>query len=413
MKKSREEEELFRLVVREAEAVRERVREARRVLHSLPELSGEEEKTAALVAETLEDLGIEVRRKVGGHGVIGLIRGGAGSGRVIALRADMDALPIQDCKEVDYASGVPGVMHACGHDVHTAVLLGTAMTLSAMRERLCGSVKLIFQPSEEKSIAGAHAMIEDGALEDPEPGAIVALHCFPEMEAGTIAHKPGIMTAAADKFKVVVKGKSGHASRPHQCVDAVLLAALVVNAIQHIVSRRTDPLHHAVISIGTIHGGTAVNIIADRVEMEGTVRTLSRSERLKVRGLVEETIKGVTEGMGGGYELEYEFGTPAVVNDPAVDGLIRRCAMHILGEDNVVTMPEPKMGAEDFAYFTEKIPGALFRLGTSNKKRGITSRLHSPDFDIDEEALDVGVKTLSWLSACYLLRGLPEVVPCP
>ncbi len=413
MKKTREEAELFAVVMKEAESVRDKVREARRRLHRLPELSGEEENTAALVAEVLEGLGIEVRRNVGGHGVVGVIWGRAGAGRTIALRADMDALPIQDCKEVAYASDVPGVMHACGHDVHTAVLLGVAMTLSSIRERLRGNVKLIFQPSEERSIAGAHAMIEDGVLEDPAPGAIVALHCFPEMEAGTIAHKPGIMTASADKFKVVVKGKSGHASRPHQCVDAVLLAALVVNAMQHIVSRRTDPLHHAVISIGTIHGGTALNVIADRVEMEGTVRTLSRTERLKVRALVEDTIKGVTEGMGGGYELEYEFGTPAVVNDPGVDGLIRRCAMHVIGEDNVVTMPDPKMGAEDFAYFTEKIPGALFRLGTSNRKKGITARLHSPDFDVDEDALDVGVKTLAWLSACYLLKGLPDVVPCP
>ncbi len=413
MDKSREEAQLFDVVIKEAGAVMERVRDVRRVLHQSPELSGEEENTAALVAEVLVGLGLEVRRNVGGHGVIGIVRGGAGEGRTMALRADMDALPIQDCKKVDYASDVPGVMHACGHDVHTSVLLGTAMVLSSLRERLRGNVKLIFQPSEEKSIAGAHAMIRDGALEDPVPGAIVALHCFPEMEAGTIAHKPGIMTAAADKFRVVVKGKSGHASRPHQCVDAVLLAALVINAMQHIVSRRTDPLHHAVISIGTIHGGTAINVIADRVEMEGTVRTLSRAERLKVRDLVEETIKGVTEGMGGGYELDYEFGTPAVVNDPGVDGLIRRCAMHVLGEDNVVTMPQPKMGAEDFAYFTEKIPGALFRLGTSNKKKGITAKLHTPDFDIDEEALLVGVKTLSWLSACYLLKGLPEVVPCP
>jgi len=413
MKKSREEEELFGIIMKEAGAVREKVREVRRRFHRAPELSGEEKNTAAFVADFLGGLGIEVRRNVGGHGVIGIVRGGAGEGRTMALRADMDALPIQDSKDVDYASDVPGVMHACGHDVHTSVLLGVAMVLASVRERLRGNVKLIFQPSEEKSIAGAHAMIEDGALEDPVPGAIVALHCFPEMEAGTIAHKPGIMTAAADKFKVVVKGKGGHASRPHQCVDAVLLAALVINAIQHIVSRRTDPLHHAVISIGTIHGGTALNVIADRVEMEGTVRTLGRDERLTVRSLVEETIKGVTVGMGGGYELDYEFGTPAVVNDPAVDGLIRRCAMHVLGEDNVVTMPDPKMGAEDFAYFTEKIPGALFRLGTSNRKRGITAKLHSPDFDIDEEALGVGVKTLAWLSACYLIKGLPEVIPCP
>ncbi|MFQ5427951.1 MAG: M20 family metallopeptidase [Thermodesulfobacteriota bacterium] len=410
MKKTRQEAELFRLIIKNAEAVEEKVREVRRRIHGNPELSGEERNTAALVAGALESIGVEVRKNVGGHGVMGIIRGEAGEGRTIALRADMDALPIQDVKQSDYASGVPGVMHACGHDVHTSVLLGTAKVLASIKERLKGNVKLIFQPSEEKSITGAKMMIKEGILEDPEPNVIVALHCYPELEAGVIAHKPGIMTAASDKFKVVVLGKSGHASRPHQCVDAVLLSALVINAIQHIVSRRTDPLHHAVISIGTIHGGSALNVIADRVEMEGTVRTLSRDARQKVRALVEETIKGVTEGMGGGYELEYEFGTPAVVNDAGVDGLIRRCGMHVVGEENVITMPDPKMGAEDFAYFTEKVPGALFRLGTSNKEKGLTAKLHSPDFDVDEKALDVGVKTLSWLSACYLLKGLPDVI---
>ncbi|MFQ5353569.1 MAG: M20 family metallopeptidase [Thermodesulfobacteriota bacterium] len=410
MKKSREEAELFGLILKNAEAVEEKVREVRRRLHCNPELSGEEKNTAALVAGALDSLGIEVIRNVAGHGVIGIIRGEAGEGRTIALRADMDALPIQDLKNSNYASGVPGVMHACGHDVHTSVLLGTAKVLASIKDRLRGSVKLIFQPSEERSVTGAKMMIKEGVLNDPEPGVIVALHCFPELEAGVIAHKPGIMTAASDKFKVVVMGKSGHASRPHQCVDAVLLSALVINAIQHIVSRRTDPLRHAVISIGTIHGGTALNVIADRVEMEGTVRTLSRDARQKVRDLVEDTIKGVTEGMGGGYELDYEFGTPAVVNDAGVDGLIRRCGMHVVGEENVITMPDPKMGAEDFAYFTELVPGALFRLGTSNKEKGLTAKLHSPDFDVDEKALDVGVKTLSWLSACYLLSGLPDVI---
>lgn len=413
MEKNEQEEEVFSAVMKGADEVREKVQGLRRELHSCPELSGEEEKTSALVAGVLGELGIEMRRNVGGHGIVAVVRGGAGEGRTIALRADMDALPIQDSKEVDYASDVPGVMHACGHDVHTSVLLGTAMVLASIKDRLRGNVKLVFQPSEERSITGASMMIEDGALKDPEPGAIVALHCFPEMEAGTIAHKAGIMTASADKFKVVVLGKSGHASRPHQCVDAILLASLVVNAIQHIVSRRTDPLHHAVISIGTIEGGTALNVIADRVEMEGTVRTLSKDARMKIRALVEDTIRGVTEGMGGGYELDYQFGTPAVVNDTAVDWLISRCATHVIGEDNVVTMPDPKMGAEDFAYFTEEIPGALFRLGTSNKTKGLTAKLHSPDFDIDEKALLVGVKTLSWLSVCYLIRGLPTVIPCP
>jgi len=375
----------------------------RRDIHSHPELSGEEEKTSAFVAGVLEDNDIEVQSGVGGFGVVGVIKG-ARPGRTIAFRADMDALPIQDKKEVEYASKVEGVMHACGHDAHTTMLLGAAIVLGSLRERLSGSVKLIFQPSEERSITGAKFMIEEGALEDPVPSAIVALHCFPEMEVGTIAHKPGIMSASSDKFRIVVKGKSGHASRPHQCVDAVLLSSLVVNAIHHIVSRRTNPLHHGVISIGTINGGMAPNIIADEVEMEGTVRALDPGARKKIHALVEETIKGVTEGMGGGYELEYSFGTPPVVNSKKVDAFAADAARDLLGANNVIELAEALMGAEDFAYFAEKVPGTLLRLGTGNRDKGITSHLHNSTFDIDEEALKVGAELLSWMAVKFLSK---------
>lgn len=399
--KKTEKRALLQDIIDEVESIRERVIKFRREMHRNPELSGEEKNTSTFVAGVLEDNDIETRRCVGGYGVVGLLKGG-GPGPTIAMRADMDALPITDTKDCDYASTVPGVMHACGHDVHTSVLMGAAVVLGKMRDRLKGNVKFIFQPSEERSVTGAKVMIEDGALDNPLPTAIVALHCFPELEVGTIGHKSGIMTASADKFKITVKGRSGHASRPHQTVDAVLVAALVINAIHHIVSRRTDPLHHAVISIGNISGGTAPNIIADRVEMEGTVRTLDTEARTKIPVLMEETIRGVTEGMGGGFELDYDYGTPSVINDAEVDGFVAGAATDILGPDNIVEMPEPVMGAEDFAYFADRVPGTLFRLGTSNKAKGFTAPLHNARFDVDEESIVIGTKLMSWIAAKYL-----------
>jgi amidohydrolase len=397
--------EIFREVMDAVDGIKERLVKFRREIHASPELSGEEEHTSAFVVGVLEAADIEVRSSVGGYGVVGLLRG-AGKGPTIALRADMDALPIQDCKKADYASKVEGVMHACGHDVHTSVLMGTAEVLSGMRDRLNGNVKFIFQPSEERSsTGGAKYMIEDGALDDPIPSAIVALHCFPELEVGTMGHRQGMMTASADKFRITVRGKSGHASRPHQTVDAVLLSSIIINAMHHIVSRRTDPLHHAVISIGTIHGGDAPNIIADTVVMEGTVRTLDAEARTKIPVLIDETIKGISEGMGGSYELEYDYGTPSVVNDRAVDVLVGEAATDVLGAGNVVDMPEPLMGAEDFSYFAERVPGVLFRLGTSNKKKGLTAPLHNSRFDVDEDAIAVGARLMTWIVVKYLLSG--------
>jgi len=398
--------ELLEEIKAAAASISGRVRAWRREIHRNPELSGEEQKTAALVAGALSELGIETRTGVGGHGVVGLLRGAGASGKspTIALRADMDALPIEEQSSAEYASRVPGVMHACGHDAHTAILLGAATTLSGIRDRLNGSVKFIFQPCEESDESGAGMMAADGALEGPAPDAIVALHCFPEMEAGAIGHRPGVMTASADIFTIVVKGTSGHASRPHQTVDAVLLSALVVNSIHHIVSRRTNPLHRAVISVGQICGGYAPNIIADRIELRGTVRTLDPGERKKILALVEETVKGVTGAMGGGYEIEYGLSVPSVVNDAEIDGLVAAGAAELLGKKNVVRMADPLLGAEDFAFFTELVPGALFRLGTGNRGKGIVSHLHSPAFDIDEDALTTGTALMSWIAARFLNR---------
>lgn len=396
--------EMLDKIIERADGIAEDVIKFRRQIHKNPETGGREKKTSSFVAGVLETNDIVVQREVGGFGVTGLLKG-RDEGPVIALRADMDALPIQDKKESEYASSIPGVMHACGHDVHTAILMGTAVVLGSLRYRLNGSVKFIFQPSEENS-KGAEAMIKSGVLENPAPSAIVALHCLPELEAGKIGIRPGMMSAAADRVRIVIKGRSGHASRPHQTVDAVLVSSMVINAIHHIVSRRTDPLHPAVISIGTIKGGTAENIVADNVEMEGTVRTLDPGLRKKIPDMIEEVVKGITSAMGAECEFHYSLDCPSVINDVKVNDLVRRCAMDIVGDDNVLDLSAPMMGSEDFALFAEKIPGVLFRLGTGNKEKGITSPLHNSGFDVDEDCISIGVKLMTWIALKYLQGNL-------
>ena len=385
---------------KKVEEIKGKLIKFRREIHSSPELGGCEKNTAAFISGILEDNDIELIRGVAGHGVVGLLRGSGE--KTIALRADMDALPMQDKKETEYSSRVSGVMHACGHDVHTAILIGSAIVLGSMRDRLKGNIKFIFQPAEESADGGACDMIKAGVLDGITPSAIVALHCYPELEVGRIAHKPGMMTAAADRIRIVVKGKSAHASRPHQSVDAVLVSSMVINAIHHIVSRQMDPLHAAVISIGTIRGGCAENIIADYVEMEGTVRTLDEEMREKMPEIIENTIRGVTDSVGAGYEFYYECWCPPVINDSSVDEMIKKSATDILGKENVVEMHQPMMGAEDFAFFTEKIPGALFRLGTSNREKGLVAPLHNSRFDVDEESIVIGTKLMSWIAARYV-----------
>ncbi len=381
-----------------------RLVEIRRDIHSHPELSGMEQRTSRLVAEVLRECGIEVREGVGGYGVVGILRGKRPGG-VVGLRADMDALPMEDIKATPYASRVKGVMHACGHDVHTAALLGVAMVLSSLKDRISGTVKFIFQPSEESGPGGAKPMIDEGALKEPTPQIMVALHCYPELEAGKIGCKDGVMTASSDRFTITIRGRSGHASRPHRTVDAILVASMTISAIQHIVSRRTDPLHHAVISVGTINGGTAPNIIADRVEMKGTVRTLDRDVRQKIPHYIEMILKGITTATEAAYDFHYEFGSPSVMNNPQVTDLAREAIKEALGEGALVELEEPQMGSEDFACFAERIPATFLRLGTSNPRKGIESSLHTPDFDVDEDSIGVGVTALSWITIKYLLEG--------
>ncbi|MFQ5587124.1 MAG: M20 family metallopeptidase, partial [Thermodesulfobacteriota bacterium] len=294
------------------------------------------------------------------------------------------------------------VMHSCGHDAHTAVLLGVATVVSKLKGEFDGNIKLIFQPSEERAVGGAGAMIEDGVLENPAPSAILALHVIAELPVGTIGCRAGVVTASSDKVEITIYGRSGHAARPHQTIDAILVSSDVISALQHIISRRIDPLHPAVITIGTIEGGTVANIVADRVEMTGTVRSLNPAIRDQLPDLIEQVVKGVTEAMGASYDFTFTRGNPSVVNDEALASLVMESARDILGSDKVIELTEPTMGGEDFSLFAERVPGAFFRLGIKNAEKGITHPLHHRLFDIDEKALSVGVKVMAWSALRFL-----------
>lgn len=393
--------DLKKRIVTLTDDLRETIIKYRREIHSHPELSGQEKETSAFVAAILESRGIEVKRNVGGHGVVGLLRGKEG-GKTIAIRADMDALPLQDVKLVDYASQVKGVAHCCGHDVHTAILLGAASVLSIVKNRFTGNIKFIFQPSEEKINEGAKLMIEDGVLEDPAPAAFLGLHVFPELLAGSIGCKQGVITATTDMFTIVIHGRSGHSARPHQTIDAVLVASKVVTALQHIISRRIDPLHAAVITVGTIAGGTAENIVADRVELTGTVRALNQKVSERLPKLIEQVLKGITIATGATYEFTFTKGNPSVVNDKTVTDTLLKSAKAVLGNERVVILPYPTMGGEDFALFSDRIPSSFFRLGTGNPEKGFVHPLHHKLFDVDEDAIPVGIKVMTWTALSLL-----------
>jgi amidohydrolase len=385
-----------------SEECAQRAIDIRRHLCQWPEISGQEEKTSALVVSVLKQLGVPVKEKVGGFGVVGLIEGN-GPGPTIAFRADMDALPLQDRKKAPYASKVPGVAHGCGHDVHTAILLGAAMVLSNVRESIPGRVKLIFQPAEE-SASGASRMMAEGALREPGVDCILALHCAPNLRVGEVGIKQGVTMAASDAFDIVILGKGGHAARPHETVDAVLVAANAISAIHQIVGRRIDPLTPAVITLGRVEGGTVRNVIAERVEIQGTMRCLDEEVRAKLMDAITEVLDGATHGMGAGYELTFTKRTPAVVNDGKVTTMVSGAAAEILGAGAVRPIEVPSMGGEDFAFYLSQVPGCFVRLGTGGEREETCHPLHSGQFDIDEGAIPAGIAFLSW-AGIRLLGG--------
>lgn len=369
--------------------VRERVVELRRTIHRNPELGFEELQTQALVEKELDSLDIEHRRAAQ-TGVVGVIRG-AKPGRVVALRADMDALPITEKSGEPFSSEVPGKMHACGHDAHTAMLLGAARVLQGMRDELHGTVVLLFQPAEEGP-GGAEPMIEGGALDDPKVEAVAMLHVDHRLHAGSIGVTPGPVNASADEFYVTVQGRGGHGAYPHTAADAIPAAAAMVTALQTIASRETDPLKSVVVTVGTISGGYRNNVIADEVKMSGTLRAHDPEIRNELESRVRRILDGVAAAYGVKAELQVNYGYPPVVNNIA---LAENFSKYMKTHSGVpVHRPAPTMGAEDFAYFAQRVPGVHVRLGIRNDETGAVHSGHSPLFRIDEAALPVGVQTL-------------------
>lgn len=384
----------------EAEKMRNQLIAWRRDFHMHPELAFEEHRTAGIVAKHLERLSYRVQTGVAQTGVIGVLEG-TKPGPVVMLRFDMDALPVTEETGAEYASQVPGKMHACGHDGHVAMGMGLAELLAARRDELAGTVKLIFQPAEEGG-NGAEAMVQEGALEDPRPDVFLAAHVWTEKPVGTVNVTPGPVMAAAEMFTCTIHGQGGHGALPHQAVDPIVAAAQVITALQTVVSRNVSPLEAAAVSVGAIHGGDAFNVIPPQVEMTGTIRTYEPSTREVVLQRVREVVEGVAAACGATAELEIQPLTPAVVNDAEVVEVVRRAAAAVAGPE-WVTAEEQTMGSEDAAFFMQQVPGCYFFLGAANPEKGLGAPHHNPRFDFDEEALVLGLAVLAQAAAFYLL----------
>jgi amidohydrolase len=383
----------------------------RRDIHQQPELGNRELRTGGLVRDRLRALGLEVKHPVAKTGVVGILRG-ARSGPAIALRADLDALPIEERTEVPFRSRNPGVMHACGHDVHTAVLLGAAQVLSKMKDRLPGTVVFLFQPAEEGppegEEGGAPLMIQEGVLDDPKVSAVFALHVSPLLDAGHIGWCEGPIFASSDHFVIEVRGRKTHGAYPHTGLDPIPIAAELVGALQSLVAREIDAQAPKVLTIGAIHGGNRFNIVADAVTLEGTIRTLDANVRTQIVERLERTVHGIAAAHGTSAEVRYVgAANPPTHNDPTLALAMAPALERALGRSRVVRI-RPEMGAEDFAHFAERVPGFYVRLGIRNAARGITAMVHTPEFDVDESALPVGVRALVTLAWEALARPVPE-----
>jgi amidohydrolase len=370
--------------------------EIRRHLHQYPELSFEEVETANFIKSKLDDKGIKYTSGWAGHGIVATIKGPyAGPRR--AFRADMDALPIQEEGDKEYKSQNPGKMHACGHDVHSASLLGALFIINELKDDLHGSIDFIFQPGEEKHPGGASIMLKEEALGKKLPDFILAQHVFPSLPAGKVGIKSGQFMASADEIYITVQGKGGHAATPHLAVDTILIAAHIITALQQIISRNVDPTSPSVLTIGKINStGGATNIIPSEVKLEGTFRALDEGWRLKAHQLIRTTCENIAIAMGGTCEVNILVGYPSLINDEKVTSEIKTKMTEYLGADNVVDLPV-RLTAEDFAYFSQKAPSCFYRLGTGNVQKGITSQVHTPTFDIDENALEIGIGLAAYL----------------
>lgn len=359
----------------------------RRTLHRIPEAGDAEFKTQAEILRILDELGVPCSPM--GTGVVALLEGEK-PGPVVAVRADIDALPLNEPDDRPYASTHPGFMHACGHDAHMTVALGTAKYLSGRRDKLTGSVKFLFQPAEETS-GGAAKMIQAGCLENPHVDYVIGLHVMPDVPAGKVEVKKGALNGASDYLAVTVRGKSAHAAYPDTGIDAIMIAAKTVDALHTVVSRYVSPLKEAVLTLGTIQGGIRNNIVADEVRMAGTIRTADPAVRSLVADRVREIVRSVPEAFGGSGEVEIRAGYPALINHDKIVDVIAREAAALLGPEAVLWKEKPSMGVEDFSYFLEQRPGSFYHLGCGNPAKGITAPLHARTFDIDESCLPLGV----------------------
>lgn len=387
-----------------AKEYKEEVIANRRHLHANPELSFKEFKTARFVEEKLRQIGISEIESKATTGWAALIKGKNPDKKVIALRADMDALPIVEANDVPYKSQNPGVMHACGHDAHTASLLGAAKILNEVKDQFEGTIKLIFQPGEELVPGGASLMIKDNVLENPRPSSIIGQHVMPMIPAGKVGFRPGLYMASTDEIYITVKGKGGHGAMPETFIDPVLMASHMIVALQQIVSRVANPKIPSVLSFGRVEALGATNVIPNEVKIQGTFRTLDEAWRAKAHEKMLQIAHGIVEGMGGQLDFEIRKGYPFLKNDPELTARSMDAAREYLGEENVLDL-DIWMAAEDFAFYSQEIDGCFYRLGTRNEARGIVSGVHTPTFDIEEDSLEIGAGLMAWLAVSELSKG--------
>ena len=368
----------------------------RRHIHSYPELSFEEYETSAFIKKELDKMGIQYS-EMAGTGIVSLINGRNPETRVVALRADIDALPIVEANDVPYKSQNEGVMHACGHDVHTTSMLGATQILNDLKENFEGTIKIIFQPGEEKLPGGASLMIKEGVLQNPMPGSIIGQHVMPLIPAGKVGFKSGMYMASADEIYMTINGKGGHSAMPENNIDPVLIASHIIVALQQIVSRNASPKIPSVLSFGKVIAEGATNVIPNEVKIEGTFRTLDEKWRLRAHEKIKKLAQSLAEGMGGQCDVEIRKGYPFLKNDPEVTQRGKDSAVEYLGEENVLDL-DIWMASEDFAWYSQQVNSCFYRLGTGNEAKGIVSGVHTPTFDIDESALEIGAGLMAWLA---------------
>lgn len=373
----------------------------RQHLHSHPELSFQEKETAAFVQKFLTDNGINNQGGIAGNGIEAIIEGQNPTKKVVALRADMDALPIHEQNDKPYKSQNEGVMHACGHDVHTSSLLTSVKILNEIKDQFEGTIKFIFQPGEEVFPGGASLMIKEGILENPKPASIFGQHVMPLIPAGKVGFRKGMYMASADEIYVTVKGKGGHGALPDMTIDPVVITSHIIVALQQIVSRNADPKTPSVLTFGKVIANGATNVIPDEVKLEGTFRTLDEKWRFEAHNRMKTMAEGIAESMGGSCDFNVQVGYPFLQNEPELTDRAKKAAIEYLGQENVLDL-DVWLGAEDFAYYSQKADACFYRLGTRNEEKGIVSGVHTPTFDIDEDALAYSPGLMAWLAICEL-----------